>query len=442
VRRFRIGGLATSGVLVLLALLPAPGPRPLGLAAPAQTVQLGVLSDQGGASLVRLDPISLKRSGPPLELNGFGGVWTLAPGGRFLALAVRPRADASDDTLRFFTTAGPRRLKRGVSIGGAAAALAWVRSDRILAYVDHCCTDPAPYVLAIDPGARRVVARTRIDGSVVQITRGPDSLLLLVAEPNRIGPSRLIVVDAQGSSRSAKLDGISAGTTWPDQATTEPIGARLIPGLTVDPTGNRAFVIAPDGAAVEVDLASLAVSFHRLAAPRSLLDRVARWLTPVAEAKGMTGPALTARWLGNGLVAVAGSDENAVMENGQLHLSAQPRGLRIVDTGGWSVRLLDPGADAFTVADGLLLATGSSSSERQTQSGMGVAVYGSDRTRRFQLLPGRAAWIGFVYRGRAYVSVHSESALRIVDLASGRIVGTRSAGAPWPLLGESSSFFR
>jgi len=73
---------------------------------------------------------------------------------------------------------------------------------------------------------------------------------------------------------------------------------------------------------------------------------------------------------------------------------------------------------------------------------LGVAVYGPDRTRRFQLLPGRAARVGFVYRGRAYVSIADESALRIVDLASGRIVGLRRQNAPWPLLGESSPFFR
>ncbi|HEX9380809.1 MAG TPA: hypothetical protein VF891_04850 [Gaiellaceae bacterium] len=437
--RFRIGGLAGSGVLVLVALMPAPGPRPLELAAPPQTVQLGVMSSQEGTSLVRLDPVSLERSGRPLPLKGYGGAWTFSPDRRFLALAVRRWPEGNDDTLRFFTTAGPRPLRRGVSLGGAAAALAWVRSDRILAYVDRCCGDPGVSVLAIDPGARRVVARTPIDGSVLQLARGPDSFVLLVAEPNRIGPSRLVVVDAQGSSRSVKLDGTSAGTTWPDQPATEPIGTRLIPGLAVDPAGKRAFVIAPDGAAVEVDLGSLAVSFHGLTEPRSVLDRVARWLTPVAEAKGINGPALTARWLGNGLVAVAGSDESAVQENGELRVSARPRGLHIVDTGDWSVRLLDAGADAVTVADGLLLARGSSSSERQTQSGMGVAVYGPDRTRRFQLFPGRPAWIAFVYRGQAYVSVAGESALRVVDLASGRIVGTRSE-SPWPLLRDWSSF--
>jgi hypothetical protein len=38
------------------------------------------------------------------------------------------------------------------------------------------------------------------------------------------------------------------------------------------------------------------------------------------------------------------------------------------------------------------------------------------------------------------VSVSGQSALNIVDLASGRIVGTRRADAPWPLLGESSLF--
>src|SRR2546427_5692 len=88
-------------------------------------------------------------------------------------------------------------------------------------------------LVRLGPGARRVVARTPVDGSVVQIARGPASLVLLVAETNRIGPSRLVVVDADGASRSAKLDGILAGTTWPADATSEPIGKRLIPGLAV-----------------------------------------------------------------------------------------------------------------------------------------------------------------------------------------------------------------
>lgn len=441
-RGFRTGGLAAVGVLALVAFTSAPAPRTLKLAASPEEARLGLVSSGTGTALVRLDPVSLKRSGRPLELNGYSGAWAFAPDGRVLAIAVRPSTTGSNDTLRFFTVAGPGRTRRGISLGGAAAALMWVRSDRLLAYVNEY-PGGTTSILAIDPGTGRIVARTRIEGSVMHIARTDDSLVLLVADTNRIGPSRLVVVDGEGASRTAKLDGIVAGTTWPDEKTNIPVGTRQIPGLAIDGGGNRAFVIPASGPVAEIDLGSLAVSLHRQSASRAMLDRVSAWLTPSAEAKGMNGPALTALLLGDGLLAVAGSDESAVQEGGKLQVSARPLGLRIVDTRDWTVRILDPGADAFAVADDVLLATGSSwSSEPQTQTGMGVAAYGSDRALRFHLLPGRAAWIGFVYRGRAYVSVQDESALRIVDLASGRIVGSRRAESPWPLLGESSPLFR
>ena len=440
--RFRIGGLAGFSALALFALMPAPAPRALELAAQPQRAQLGFISNRTGTSLVRLDSISLKRSGRVLRLNGFAAIWALAPDARTLAVAFKPHPNSDVDTLRFYTVAGPSRAGRGVPLGGPTAALRWMRSDRILAYVNDCCTNPdgAGSILAVDPRTRRVVARTPIAGSVLQIARGPDSLVLLVGKTRQIGPSRLVVVDAEGASRSVSLDGITAGTAWPERID-DPIGTRLVPGLEVDTAGKRAFVVAPDGVAAEVELGSLAVSYHRLVESRSALDRIAEWLTPAAEAKGMAGPSLTARWVGDGLLGIAGSQENAVREGDRLRMSSHPLGLRIVDTRDWSVRMLDAGADAFTVSDGLLLVTGASwSSEPQSQSGMGVAVYGPDRTRRFQLLAGSPAWVGFVHRGRAYFSVSGQLALNVVDLASGTIVGTRRADAPWPLLGESSLF--
>lgn len=441
--RFRLGGLAGVGVLALTLLLPATRERPLELATPNQKAELGLRPDSVGSRLVRLHPMSLKATGRGLSLNGYGGVWAFAPDGRVLAVAVRPSANASTERLRFFTVAGPRRAGQGVALPGVTAALIWVRPDRILAYVNECCPNPdgAVTIFGIDAATRRIVTRTPIEGAVLQMERGVDSIVLLVAGRNRIGPARLVVVDADGRSRTAALDGVTAGTTWPEQTTSEPVGTRRIPGLAADLMGNRAFVIPPDGPGAEVDLGSLAVSYHDLAEQRSLGRRLAAWLTPAAEAKGVNGPTLTARWLGGGLVAVAGSAESAVHQNGGLHVSAWPLGLQIVDTRDWSVAPVDGGADSFTAGDGFLLATGSSwSSDSQNQTGMGLAIYGADRTRRFQLLAGRPAWVGFVYRGRAYVSVQHQSALTIIDLASGRMVGTRSAEAPWPLLGTSSTF--
>jgi hypothetical protein len=73
--RFRIGGLAGVGTLALVALMPAPASRPLALGAPSAPAQLGISSSSAGTALVRLDPVSLKRSGRSLQLNGFAGVF-------------------------------------------------------------------------------------------------------------------------------------------------------------------------------------------------------------------------------------------------------------------------------------------------------------------------------------------------------------------------------
>jgi hypothetical protein len=444
VQRLRIGGLVGCSALVLVALTATSSPRPLELTAPQVTARLGITPTAAGAALVRLNPVTLKRVGRPLVLRGFPGVWAFAPDNRRLAVGVRIRDGAYTETLRFYAAAKPRRSGPGVALGGTAAALWWPRADRLLALVNECCDDPngASAVLTIDPEARRVLSRTPIDGSVLQAERSRDSLVLLVSPKNRVGPSRLELFDADGR-RSAKLDEIPAGyTPYTDEQAPRP-GTRLIPGLAVDATGNHAFVVSTGGLVADIDLGSLAVSYHRSVEPRSVLDRFANWLAPVAEAKGQTGPALSARWLGGGFLAVSGTAEFATSVDGNLHISSQPLGLQIVDVRDWRAYMLEPGADSFGVADGLLLATGSSwNGEPGSQSGMGLAAYGSDWTRRFQVLPAKVAWIGFVYRGRAYVSVSGQTALTIIDLASGRTVGTRRDDAPWPLLDDSVRFFR
>jgi hypothetical protein len=440
VRRFRIGGLAGCAVLAVAVLSASPSPRPLELTASPETARLGIVTNSLGTSLVRVDPTSLNRVGRGVNLKGLAGAWSFAPDSRLLAVAVRPTPNAVRETLRFYTVAGLKRAGRGVPLGGAAAAVAWLRPDRLLVSVNECCADPngSSSVVAIDTTARRVVARTLLEGSVLQVASGAGALVLLVGQRNGIGPSRLELFDADGARRTVATDEIAAGVKWPDDPSGMPIGTRRVPGLALDPTGNRAFVAAPDGLVATVDLASLVVTYHRWTEQSSALDRLARWVTPAAEAKGTNGPALTARWLGGGFLAVAGTDETAFLRGDNLQLSSHPLGLRIIDVRDWSASMLDAGADALDVDDGVLLARGSSwSSDPQSESGMGIAAYGVDRARRFHYLPGQAVWIGFVYRGRAYVSLSGQTELKIVDLSSGQAVGTRRSSAPWPLLDDT-----
>jgi hypothetical protein len=156
----------------------------------------------------------------------------------------------------------------------------------------------------------------------------------------------------------------------------------------------------------------------------------------------VNGPRRAATWLGDGLLALTGSDEQVVKRSdSQMEMTSTPAGLAIVDTRDWTIRALDPGADAVSTVDGLLLATGSRwTSNEQQPTGMGLAVYGSDRSLRFRLLAGQSVWVNTALAGRAYVSISTSSnspTVDVVDLASGKVVEERQSPVPTPLLGDA-----
>jgi hypothetical protein len=107
------------------------------------------------------------------------------------------------------------------------------------------------------------------------------------------------------------------------------------------------------------------------------------------------------------------------------------------------VRTLDQDADHVRVAGDLLLATRFSwDSAARTLSGMGLAGYTIDGEKRFHLFEQKLLFDVVVFGTRAYVRsgeyVHSPveppKVYEIVDLTSGRILGTRTAPLPTLLL--------
>jgi hypothetical protein len=340
--------------------------------------------------------------------------------------------------VRFVDLTKLRLLKRTVPLDGMAHALLWARLDRVVAVVGGRCCSLGVDVVTIDTGARRVVSREELAGDVVALSRAADALVLLMTPRNEIGPARLVVVAADGAVRSVGLDRVRAGYSWPEQpgSGADPIGTIRQAALAVDPDGYRAFVIQPDGPAVEIGLRRLDVAYHDLSAPRSVGSRVAAWLMPAAEAKGVNGPMRYGQWLGDGLVAVTGTDESAAIDaNNQFVGSGSPSGLAIVDTRNWTIRMLDRGADAAYPTDGFLLATGRSwSSLSNDPTGMGLAAYGPDRSLRYKLFAGRSAWVGVVSGGRAYVYLDGSETASVVHLASGEVIGKRKGPLPYPLL--------
>jgi len=302
-----------------------------------------------------------------------------------------------------------------VRIPGHAGTVAWTPRGRVLVASRRCCPDELRLVV-VDAARKRVVARTKFAGEAVGIARSRDGLVVLLGPPKGFARTRLLVVDGLGRIRSVGLD-VVGGTTWPRS---EPYLARQrVPGLTVDRDGGRAYVVAPDGRVAAIELGSLAVSYHRPTERVSLLARLRNWLEPAAHAKASDGPVRVARWLGGGLLAVAGTDARAVARNGRIvrqTLDAIP--VTIVDTRNWTLRRLDGRAIGVIAAGDFLLATGGE---------LGLAAYDPDGRRRWQRYEGEGVWVQQVAAGRVYVAQSTRGRVDIVDLGTGAMLGH----APW-----------
>jgi hypothetical protein len=430
-----IGLVAISAVVVAPSLhadrqrlMPLRGERKL-TAGPL----LGLVSGSAPTSAVRLtriDARTLRPSGARSLRLPFLDAWAVAPGGRTLALAVHPDPIDEPNALELLRLPSLRVRGARLALGGDVSALAWGSASRIVALVGRSVCCPAPLIVAIaDMQSGRVVSRQRIPGTVLHIARFTRGLVLLTSRSGRIGPATLVVADARGI-RSASLAPMRAGEVPGGSG----VSQLRLPGLAVDAAGNKAYVIDPDGSAVKVDLATLAVSHHQLTHQRSLLARLDNWLQPNAVAKGDSGPIRHAQWLGDGLLLVAGSNTHDTRT-----LASDPSGLELVDTRSWTAQTIDPRADSFAVANGLLLATGTQWHGNTNPTGMGLAAYGRDGKSRFALLPGRDVWLDATHAtgSRAYVGIDGQTQWALVNLRARRITGSYDA-LPSLLLGPGS----
>lgn len=290
-----------------------------------------------------------------------------------------------------------------------------------------------------------VTGRLRVPGTVIRFAHGKTGFVLLAAPRNRIGLAELVVADGR-RLRTVKLARIDAGLV-PGSLRNAAIGTDRFPGLAVDGGGRRAYVADPDGTIASVSLGSRRVSYHRPGTSRTLFQRLDGWLEPVAQAKGDRGPWWQAQWLGDGLLAVTGTNSQATGSvSGNViseTLHQRPAGLEIVNTRTWQQHTLDPNADTVTTSNGLLLATGThwdvTPGENRT-SGEGLVGYDSHGRVRFRLFAGRSVYVSVVIDQRAYVTVTAPSGHQheySVDLATRKVTATPDAEWPWLLLGAA-----
>ena len=338
--------------------------------------------------------------------------WSFSPDLSVLALARNGRFGLRSLRLvdvRHMRVAADMRLP-GAPVGG----LAWLGRGRLLVIQEICCSE-RQRLLTVDVARRRVTSRRTIWGTVLHVGGTPRELVLLLAPSRGLGAAQLAVADPSGRLRLVRLGQIVAGV--PHELGSGSTRRISVPGLAVDPVRRRAFIVQP-GLVAQVDLRTLALSYHRLG-PRA----------PAAHAKEATGALRTARWLGGGLLAISGADQDQAR--------SRPAGVDLVDTRSWRLKTIDPSATELTVGGGFLLATGGSTS--------GLSAYGVDGRRRFRLFDGRRAWVDQIYGGRAYVGIFRADGrpepLRVVDLSAGRAIGERAAPLPRLLLEGASGWW-
>jgi hypothetical protein len=379
-------------------------------------------------TLVRVDPrtlLPLRRSA--LRVGSVGS-WSFLPDrSRLAVVTFGPPGRCPRSALRFFDATTMRPSGRlAIRRGGGVEALSWLRADRLLAVRTACEGHTSSFVV-IDPIAGRVLKSEPIEGDLVRLVPAATKVVALVASRHAIGPSRLLVVDAEGVVRGRVLDKIPAGA----QAGPSDVVRYARPALAAG--GERAFVVSTGGLVAEVELETLAVTYH------PLVQR-----TVSARAKGSEGWSRRALCLGNGVIAVSGRDEELFTgPTGRTDLRDVPAGVELFDTRSWKVRVVDERGDSFNHADRLLYVTRYSwDSSTQKVTAMGVAAYGVDGVQRFHLVPQALVYRLLVYRGQAYVGLNPTGGpYLVVDIPSGRVVGRRTSPLPRLLREQASPFW-
>ena len=379
-----------------------------------------IASDTLATELARLDPRTLRPL--PEDRLKLPGSWPL------LAVAPdRSRAvlgsEAGDLTVVDLVHLRQLGAVQTDLPGAAIFGWSWVGRSRLL--LIDTSQQAATEVLAIDVNARRVVRRQRFNGVVQGYARLPHGLALLVTPANAIGRTRLVVSDANAGLRAVTLAQISAGFKQFDD--TDGSGPRMeqaVPGIAVDPTGRRVYVVPGNGPIAEVEVASLQVTYHRLGQSASPWQRLARWWAPPAEAKIISGPSRNALWLGAGQLVVTGYDGSA-----KGHHLEIPSGLELIDTRTWTVRQVDRHSSSAVLAAGRLLAFGTAfgTGPDGANQGFGLTLYGpGDRQPVHRFGAKQVSWIQ-VNGDLAYVqlmdaNLSDAEGYAVIDLRSGHLL--------------------
>lgn len=433
-RRKIVAFVGVTGLFAAVAVAGLSEPAPVVIppqAAHATTTRLlGLIEGPRSSGMQILTGVDARRLRPlrrPRTDVAPYPAWNYSPDRRSLALGVAFGLEYDTDAavkLRVVDVATLKTTAR-VRVGNGQPGVLWVRPDRIFVLLEHCCEAPGVEVVGVDPVAGKIVSRAPFSGTVVGEAQTLDGVALLIAPPHAIGATRFVVVGADGQVRSVVLDRIQAGwdESGPDADGNWFATRQDVPGLAIDRSAGRAYVVSGDGPIAVVDVSSLAVSYATPALA-----------TPPAKG-GVDGPVRSVTFLGGVLVVTGRDDHTYTDASGRPQSRSTPAGLWLIDTSTWRERLLDPKAASLVVAGDELLATGwSSDTDTQKPNYLGLTAYGFDGALRFHQPPTVAAGILFVYGNRVFVNdSRSYSRVRILDRRTGRVLGRRTAPLPYLL---------
>jgi hypothetical protein len=416
-----------SGFAATSASVPAPFAASASCRRPAGPLY-GVVRATGGRIFARIGRRSLRaRSSPqvPLPAGVYGVSWAFSPTCNAVALGGDRGQVLLVDLER-----GRRIGRLALGTGSIVSELAWPRSDRLMALAGPF---EAPRAVTVSVPGGRVVGSRPIGGRPWVSEATSDGIVVLAAPGDRIGTATLVLANPDGGLLRAPLPRIRAGF---DEVGPLRMARQITPGLAVDATGGRAFVVAANEPLVaEVDLASGTPTYHRLRGGGVAASG------PVAS-KGLAyGAFRTARWIGDGTIAVSGEltrtrpDRRRGARRLRTVTRTDPYGLRLIRTADWTATTLNPLLKSFMVAGDLLLGMNGEPAALSRAHPTGLVVYRLDGRRRFTRFRGSGrAWLRDVAWPYAYVREISPRRTLVVDLRNGRTVGETGSRRPPVLL--------
>ena len=369
---------AASALLAGAAAPPAAAEPPL----------LRLIDGRESDQIVRVNQRTLEPISRPIETFRRGWSRDFSPNGRFLAYAAsaRPARIQLIDVVRWRSV--------GVLTRGDIGTLTWARDDRL---IEAGGTEIR--VLAVPGG--RLLARHGLDRFWVDSEAIPNGVALLTQPRRNIAPTVLLLVDGDGGLRRIRLDRIESG------------GSRrgtLRPALAVDPSGGRAFVVAPrEPLLAEVELESGAVAYHPLGASAAKGNEEA-WFRD-------------AEWTADGQIAITGDHMPRPLRNGLPAAGPIPYGLRLVDPLDWAVRTVNRRTNLFDTAGNRLLAHGTTWNKGWRKStSTGLLAFDLGGQPAFGRFGGKDVTVLGDHGRYAYVWVRPDRMLHVLDLRSGRTV--------------------